>query len=168
MRFLHITAALAGGGALAQFPEYYQQYLQRLAGRLDELHQRAQEIANDAAAQGLDVPAYIARFLDSPAHALEGERMADTLESATRLGTAYDALARADAWQQLPLFLRHLDPALARDVASLFQPALPLGLAGLIYALFGAAIGILAIGGGVKAIGLARRRAAKAQQGGSP
>lgn len=163
MRFLHITAALAGGGALAQFPEFYQQYLQRLAGRLDELRQRAAEIANDAAAQGLDVQAYIARFLDSPAHALEGERMAEALENAARLGTAYDALARADAWQQFPLFLRHLDPALAGDAASLFQPALPLGLAGLIYALFGAALGVLAVGGGAKAIGLARQRAVKAQ-----
>lgn len=165
MRFLNITAALAGGGVLAQFPEYYQQYLQRLAGRLDEQRQRAQEIANDASAQGLDVQAYIARFLDSPSHALEGERMADALESATRLGTAYDALARADAWQQLPIFLRHVDPALAHDTGSLFQPALPLGLAGLIYALVGAAIGILAVGGGAKAVGLARRRAAKAQRG---
>ena len=161
LRLIQIPAALVGGGTLAQFPEFYQQYLQRLAGRMDEVRQRAQEIANDAAAQGLDVQAYIARFLDSPAHALEGEHMAEALESAARLDAAYGALVQADAWQQLPLFLRHVDPALAHDAGSLFQPALSLTLAGLIYALAGAAIGIIAVTGCAKAIALMRQRVGK-------
>jgi hypothetical protein len=157
-------AGLAGGGALAQFPEFYQQYLQRLAGRMDEVRQRADEIAGDAVASGLDVQAYIARFLDSPAHAMEGERMAEALESAARLDAAYGALAHAGAWQRLPLFLRHFDSALARDTGSLFQPALPLTFGGLIYALAGAAVGILAVMGGAKAVALLRHRAVKAQR----
>jgi hypothetical protein len=82
-------AGLAGGGALAQFPEFYQQYLQRLAGRMDEVRQRADEIARDAVASGLDVQAYIARFLDSPAHAMEGERMAEALEWPRRWKAQY-------------------------------------------------------------------------------
>jgi hypothetical protein len=157
-------AGLAGGGALAQFPEFYQQYLQRLAGRMDEVRQRADEIAGDAVANGLGVQAYIARFLDSPAHAMEGERMAEALESAVRLDAAYGALAHAGAWQRLPLFLRHFDSALARDTGSLFQPALPLTFGGLIYALAGAAVGILAVMGGAKAVALLRQRAVKAQR----
>lgn len=157
-------AGLAGGGALAQFPEFYQQYLQRLAGRMDEVRQRADEIARDAVASGLDVQAYIARFLDSPAHAMEGERMTEALESAARLDAAYGALAHAGAWQRLPLFVRHFDSALARDTGSLFQPALPLTFGGLIYALAGAAVGILAVMGGAKAVTLLRHRAVKAQR----
>jgi len=157
-------AGLAGGGALAQFPEFYQQYLQRLAGRMDEVRQRADEIARDAVASGLDLQGYIARFLDSPAHAMEGERMAEALESAARLDAAYGALAHAGAWQRLPLFLQHFDSALARDTGSLFQPALPLTFGGLIYALAGAAVGILAVMGGAKAVALLRHRAVKAQR----
>ena len=156
-------AAFFGGGALAQFPEFYQQYLQRLAGRMDELRQRTQEIATDAAAQGLEVQAYIARFLDSPAHALEGERMVQAMESAQRTDSALRALSQADTWQQLPLFLRHLDPALARDAGSLFQPALPLTLAGVVYALVGAVAGALLLVGAIKTVALARRQVLKTQ-----
>jgi len=164
LKLLQILAGLTGGGALAQFPEFYQQYLQRLAGRMDEVRQRADEIAGDAMANGLDVQTYIVRFLDSPAHAMEGERMAEALESAARLDAAYGALAHAGAWQQLPLFLRHFDAALARDTGSLFQPALPLTFGGLIYALDGAAVGILVIMGGAKTFALLRQRTVKTQR----
>ena len=60
--------------------------------------------------------------------------------------------------------MRHFDSALARDTGSLFQPALPLTFGGLIYALAGAAVGILAVMGGAKAVALLRHRAVKAQR----
>jgi hypothetical protein len=46
--------------------------------------------------------------------------------------------------------VRYFDSALARDTGSLFQPALPLTFGGFIYALAGAAVGILAVMGGAK------------------
>ena len=37
MKYLALVAGLAGAGAMAQFPEASQQYVQRLAGAVDEL-----------------------------------------------------------------------------------------------------------------------------------
>lgn len=132
---------------MAQFPEFYQQYLQHLAGRLTEVRRRAEEIAADAAARGLDVESYIATFTDSPAHSLEGARMAETLDLVEHLTRSYDALLLASAWSRLPVFLSHFDGGLAGDTAQIFVPALPLSSAGLLYAATGVAIGFFLIGG---------------------
>ena len=51
------TVAIVGGAALAvvlsQFPEYAQQYTQRLGGAVDELRRQTQSFDQDAAEGGL-------------------------------------------------------------------------------------------------------------------
>ena len=157
LRSLRGLAAVGGALLTAQFPEFYQQYLQHLSGRLFEVRRRAEEIAADASAQGLDVESYIAMFTDSPAHALEGARMAETLALSERLSVSYEALSTSDAWSRLPVFLGHFDSRLAGDTLRIFEPALPLSTAGLLYALLGAGAGLLCVAGCTRAISSLRR-----------
>jgi hypothetical protein len=142
---------------MAQFPEFYQQYLQHLSGRLAEVRRRAHEIAADASAKGLDVESYIATFTGSPAHALEGARMAETLALSERLSVSYNALSTSDPWSRLPVFLRQFDGGLAGDTLRIFEPAVPLSTAGLLYALLGAGVGLLFVAGSAKAVTSLRR-----------
>ena len=143
MRSLLSLAALAGGATLGQFPEFHQQYLQRLGGRLDLATERAREISVDAASQGFEVPAYIELFTASPVHAQEGRRMAQSMAEAVRLQEAHDALATAQAWEALPYMIRHLDLGIAGQTAEAFQPALPLSATGILYVACGAIAGLL-------------------------
>ena len=143
MRILLSLAALVGGATVAQFPEFFQQYLQRLGGRLDLARERVQEISIDAASQGIEVTAYIDLFTASPVHVQEGRRMAQSIDEATRLQEAHDALTSAAAWEALPRMLHHLDLGIAGQTANAFQPALPISTAGILYACIGGLVGLL-------------------------
>ena len=79
-RIITGIGALFGGALSSQFPEFYQQYLQRLGGRRDQAMARAEEIVMDAESHGLGVADYVQRFLDSEQHALEGRRMLESFE----------------------------------------------------------------------------------------
>src|SRR3546814_12471901 len=78
-RTIYSLGAATGGALLSQFPEYYTHYVQRLGGRIDQARLRAAGIREDAAAMGLSVEDYIASFLESAPHSLEGERMAESI-----------------------------------------------------------------------------------------
>ena len=147
-----VAALFACGGAVAfgQFPEFFQQYLQRLGGALDQVRQRGAEIIADAAAKGLSVESYIAGFLASPSHALEGLRMQDSLLKLSQMERTHELLSTAPAWQRSGLFLRYSDQALAEETLRAFQPALPITIEGLGYALTGGFLALLLYGAGRK------------------
>lgn len=140
---ISFVAAAAGALLFGQFPEFFQQYLQRLGGSLDELRKRVAEIAADAATSGLDAEAYVATFLDSPPHALEGRRMEDSLTRLPELEEAYRVLSEAAPWERGGLFLSHSDATIAAHTFAAFKPAMPITVEGLAYGLFGAAVGLL-------------------------
>lgn len=157
---ISVIAAATGALLVGQFPEFFQQYLQRLGGSLDELRDRAAEILADAAAKGLSAEAYIASFLDSPAHALEGARMQDSLTRLPQMEEAYRVLSEAAPWERAGLFLTHSDSLVATRTLEAFKPALPVTPEGLGYGLLGAAAGLLLLAGGRHI----RRRVRRASQ----
>ncbi len=135
--------AFGGGSVTSQFPEFYQQYTQRLGGHLDQARLRLAEISVDAQTMGLSVEAYIQTFLDSDPHRLEGQRMQESFVTVDRLAQAEQALKSATILEQPGVFAAHFDPTLAQAVGEAFKPALPLTMAGIIYALTGGAIALL-------------------------
>ena len=138
-----LLAAAAGALLFGQFPEFFQQYLQRLGGSLDELRDRVVEIQADAAAMGVSVDAYVTSFLESPPHALEGARMEDSLTRLPKLEEAYRLLSEAAPWERGGLLLSHSDAVVAANTFEAFKPALPMTLEGLGYGLAGAGAGLL-------------------------
>ncbi|MEM7173491.1 MAG: DUF2937 family protein [Pseudomonadota bacterium] len=142
-RLASTLSAVVSGGLTSQFPEFYQQYRQRLGGHLDQAKERMTEITVDAQSKDLSVKDYIQSFLDSPAHTLEGQRMQDSFVTVERLSMAETALQQASLVGQPATFAQHFDPTLAQAVAETFQPAFPLTPAGLIYGGAGALLGWL-------------------------
>lgn len=138
-------AATAGAAGLAQFPAFYQQYLQRLGGRLDQAMLAVGRMRQAAEDQQLDLAAYVARFENSsdPVFRREGQNLIATLEEADRLQAAHAALSTADPLQRPLALASHFDSDLALSTLDRYVPALPIDAEGLVYAALGVLVGLL-------------------------
>jgi len=142
-RALRAAAALAGGFALAQFPAFYGQYLQRLGGRLDQVLVQVTRIETAARAEGLEIADYVAIFLNSgeSAYRRQGSIMLDEIAELEQFRAAFDALAQAGPGERLLRFAERFDPGVARAALSDFTPGLTLTPEGLAYAAAGLCAG---------------------------
>lgn len=136
-----IDRALCVVGAVlfSQAPEFMQQYLQRLGGHLDEARRQLAHFQDTAAQAGLTLDQLIQRTLvnSDSAVAQLGGVMRDTAARADTLAAAQDALQHATLLTRPFVFLRHLDVSIARGTWSIYQPAVPTTVEGLLYALAG-------------------------------
>jgi hypothetical protein len=156
-RLFYSLAAVTGGAALSQFPEYYTHYVQRLGGRIDQARLRAEGIREDAAAMGLSVEEYIQSFLDSEPHALEGARMAESIFDLDHMEAAYHALREAPVLERPFAFAEHMNTGLVDATLGDFSPALPLTPEGFVYAAVGALVGLALVFGSRRILRRRRR-----------
>jgi hypothetical protein len=117
-------AGTTGAAVASQLPEFVQQYLQRLGGHRDEALR-------------------MVATLKSQGSTVSDALLASAMERAASLTQAFEQIAAASAVARPVLFARHLDPEIARGTWSMFQPAVPLTSAGLVYALIGIVLGLL-------------------------
>ena len=159
-RLVNGLAALFGAGAFAQFPAFYQQYLQRLGGRLDQTRDDLQRLLADAQTLGRSIEAYI-QELQSAGTAAAGHaarRELERLGRADDFETAYGALQQATPLERPFVFAKYMDPAIAQDTLSSFEPAVPATAEGLCYALAGAVTAMLLLAGCERCAGALKPR----------
>jgi len=144
-RSLGLLGGLVLGLAASQFPEYAQQYTQRLGGAVDELRAITTGFDSAAAAAGLTRQQAIAHYNASPDSFLKGQggSMAATFARYDQL-SAMLAEVKGDG----PIDrLRHVDDYFDTDIARRtidnFKPALPVTEEGLLYALAGLIVGYI-------------------------
>lgn len=142
--------AIAGAAGLSQFPEFFQQYLQRLGGRLDQAVVQENRIAGAARDHGLAMADYVQRLNANtdPLVRSEGQNVAAALADADRLRGAHEALTTAASYERPAVLARYFDENLARATLDQFVPAVPLSIEGLIYAGTGMVIGLMLLAGG--------------------
>ncbi|MBM3506379.1 MAG: DUF2937 family protein [Alphaproteobacteria bacterium] len=121
--------AAAAGLAAWQLLEFIQQYRQRLGGHLAEA-QLAYRQTVGAEVPGLNAATRQALALP------QQERVAE-------IAQAWNALAAADPWLQPFTIARHIDFGIAGATFRAYQPALPLDLVSLSYAVAGMVFGWL-------------------------
>lgn len=128
-----------GAVLFSQAPEFIQQYLQRLGGHLEEARRQLAVFQQTATQAGLSLEQFIARTgaNPDPAVAKLGGVMSGAAERVASLQSAHESLLHASLWERPFVFLRHLDPAIARTTGAVYQPAVPTTLEGLFYALAG-------------------------------
>lgn len=143
-----LTFGLLGAVLMSQFPEFFQQYMQRLGGRLDEVTAQANALERRAAERNKDVAAYLQPLLTNsdPDVRQEGERLAALGPRKERLAEAYGALTGAARWWRAPYFVRHMDWEVARTTMEVYQPAAPLSFEGGVYSATGFGIGAVLYG----------------------
>ncbi|MBP0481101.1 DUF2937 family protein [Sagittula salina] len=135
LRVLTLAGGLAGGLAASQFPEFSQQYMQRLGGAVDELTRQVQRFEADAAAVGLELPAYLDRLAaEGPLAERQAENMAHDIARRDRLAADLAALAEAGPFMRARLATHLGDPRIWARARETFKPAVPATFEGVSFA----------------------------------
>jgi len=158
LRVVSVVVGLMGGAGLAQFPEYAQQYTQRLGGALDELSRVVADFDRSAAATGLEREAALAAM---QGNALQERLRADmrfNIAREARLAEDYAFLAEASTLVRLAALPRLTDPQIAERALEGFEPAVKLDLEGIGFALVGYVLGFGAVQSLARVIRVVLRR----------
>ncbi len=140
--FPFLTGLLLAAG-LSQFPEFTQQYTQRLAGAYFEIRDVADRFRADAAANGQTVATALDIYQASDDAFLRdrGASMDVVLSREAFLARHYQRLTDSRGFGALYEFLRERDNDIARAALGLYQPAVPLTFTGLAHAALGFLLG---------------------------
>ena len=154
-RMVNSIGGIGLGVCLSQFPEFSQQYVQRLGGAVDELTTVVTDFDRSAADAGMSRADALGKlsgteFLDS--------RQADmtrTIDRQERLAENYASLKDANAFVRLAGIHRFGDAQVVKGAWGDFQPAIPLSLEALALLFGGYSLGYM----GTSGLGSGLRRA---------
>lgn len=139
--------ALLGGIALAvmfsQYPEYAQQYEQRLGGAVDELRVVTERFDADAAAGGLTREQALATYRASDEEFLsrQGRSMAETFMRYSELSATLRRISGASPIERFNLMPQFFDTDIGGRTLDNFKPAVPVTTEGFVYAGVGLFVG---------------------------
>ena len=158
-----ILASVGGVGLavmLSQFPEYAQQYTQRLGGAVDELRVVTADFDNAAQEAGLDRDGALDRYQSSSDTFLadRGESMERTFVRYDQLSQTLQKIQGADPLERFKNLPSFLDTDIGRRTLENYQPAVPVTMEGLFYAAAGFGLGYLVVSGFVRFCALPFRR----------
>ncbi|KAA9009905.1 DUF2937 family protein [Histidinibacterium aquaticum] len=161
IRMLALAGGLAGGAALSQYPEFTQQYVQRLGGQIDALTVVVEDFDATAERSGLTRDAALAQMTGTPFLDDRRADMTRTIRRYESLSEARVALDTATPMERLMLPHRMGDSETFRGTWEAFEPALPLTLPGAVAAGAGYLAGWLAVAGMLSLLALPFRGGAR-------
>lgn len=148
IRALALAAGLTGAAGLSQFPEFSQQYTQRLGGAVDELTRVVAQFDRDAATLGLSRDAALAQLATGGDFgAARAASLRATVARQARLSADLHALEGAGPFMRARLAAHLGDPDIATRAWGAYRPALPLTFEGAVFAGAGFGAGWLALSG---------------------
>lgn len=136
-RVLAMMTGLAGAAGLSQFPEFSQQYLQRLAGKVDQLETQVSQIDQSASALEMTRDEYLADLAQSRSGEQASEKASSEIILFDRLSPVLDDLRESNAYQRLLSSPKAADVEVAQRTMDDFQPAVPLTTEGAVFAAVG-------------------------------
>jgi len=141
IRILTFIGGMFGAVSLSQFPEFSQQYLQRLSGAVDELRAVVVSFDASAAASGITREEALAELDASAFQQTLSDNLSGQIARYEHLAASYHSLKRAEPLQRLTQIHRFADTDIASRTWQDFRPAVPVTVDGFICA----AIGFIAI-----------------------
>jgi hypothetical protein len=147
-----MVAGIGGLGmalVLSQFPEYAQQYTQRLGGAVDELRVITEDFDRAAAEGGLDRAEALGRYEASNDEFLAGRgtSMTATFQRYEQLSATLARIENADAIERLQSLPAYLDTDIGQRTLENYKPAVPVTMEGILYAGGGFILGYLVLSG---------------------
>ena len=138
-RFIVVIAAALGALIAAQFPEFSQQYRQRLGGALEELRQFVEDFDADAERNQLTRPAALETYDDAQEPFLRdrGVTARSTLSRYDRLFQQKVRLEAAEPLLRPVVVLNRPDMTVMHGAWADFQPGVPITPAALVWAVIG-------------------------------
>lgn len=149
-RAISILGGVGLGLMLSQFPEYAQQYQQRLGGAVDELRVIVTDFDATAAREGLNRKQALIRYQENTDNFIvgRGADMAATIVRYERLSGHLGTLEDTGPLQRLSGFTRFYDEEIGTQALNAYIPAMPVSVEGLAYA----GVGVLSGYGAVSLI----------------
>lgn len=146
-RTLSLAGGLVLGIILSQFPEYAQQYTQRLGGAVDELRVITEKFDKDAAEAGLSREEAFVRYAGTGDQFIttQGKGMESVFDRYRDLSATLVEIKGADAMERLRLLPRYLDSDIGSRTLETYKPAVPVTVEGLAYAGAGFALGYIVV-----------------------
>ena len=140
-----LAGGLGLGIVLSQFPEYAQQYTQRLGGAVDELRVITGDFDQAAVKAGLTRQQALIRYQVSPDQFLAGRgiSMSSTFVRYAELSAALAEIRGADSVERLKLLPNYLDSDIGSRTLDNFKPAVPVTTEGFAYAGVGLLVGYI-------------------------
>ena len=147
IRAITLAGGLAVGAGASQFPEFSQQYAQRLGGAVDALGEVVADFDRSAAAEGLTRDQALVQM--TGADFIERRRvdMERTFDRHTVLSEDLKLLTDAGPFMRAYHGARFTDGDVAKAAWDAYEPAVLLNLTGAIFASFGFFAGLFSIGG---------------------
>lgn len=131
IRALCLIGGLSGAAGLSQFPEFSQQYMQRLGGQVDELTRQVVEFDQTALADGMGREEMLQAMAQTPLVASQEPMWRRTFARHARLSENLMILRDASPIARLTMPHRMADAATVQAVWDDFTPAMPLNVAGV-------------------------------------
>ncbi len=132
LKIIAVAGGLAGAAGLSQYPEFSQQYTQRLAGQVDAITVVVADFEASALRAGLTRTQAFAQMTGTP---FLQDRQADMRRTFARHAVLSDNLAilrEASALQRLTMPQRLMDADTLTKTWGDFQPAVPLTVSGVV------------------------------------
>jgi hypothetical protein len=144
-RALILLVAIAGGVTFSQAPELAQQYRQRLGGAIDELTTIIQNFDEQANHNGLERQAALNIYAVSPEQFLrsQGDSMRQAFDRYEDLSDQLLHLTSASPILRPLVIARSPDAATLANTWRDFVPGVPVSVAGLVWAMLGAVVGLM-------------------------
>ncbi|WP_108815245.1 DUF2937 family protein [Loktanella sp. Alg231-35] len=130
IRALCLVGGLTGAAGLSQFPEFSQQYMQRLGGQVDELTRVVVGFDDTALAEGLGREEILQEMSTTPLMEGQVAMWRGTFARHARLSENLMVLQAASPLERVMMPQRMMDTATARATWADFTPAMPLSAAG--------------------------------------
>jgi hypothetical protein len=141
--FFTLIFALICGVGTSQFPEFEQQYRQRLSGAINELSKIVVGFDADAVQVGLSREDALQRYVASTDSFLNlrGKSMTEIIRRFEFLSEHQVKLESAGEFERIWIFAKEGDTELTRDTVEIFEPAVPVTTEGAMFAAGGMSIG---------------------------
>ena len=162
VRALTLAGGLAGAATTSQFPEFSQQYIQRLGGAVDALGQVVSDFDASAQAVGLSRDTALAQMQGTDFLERRGADMTQTFGRYAALQSDLIELRGTGPFMRAYHLPRLTDPQIAKAAWEEYQPAVPLNFAGIVFGCVGFVLATVLLGLVLKLLAwpFRRRRAA--------
>ena len=145
IRVITFVGGIAGAVGMSQFPEFSQQYLQRLSGAVDELRAVVLSFDQSASSAGLTREEALAELNATRFQSQLQANIAAQIGRYEKLSQDYQSLKNVEPLQRLAHAYRFTDADLARRTWQDYRPAVPVTADGFICAAIGYGLGWLGL-----------------------
>ena len=146
VKLVKVAGGVLVACSMSQFPEYSQQYVQRLGGAVDELSVVVRDFDKSATVTGQTRESALSSMTGTEFLSRRQDDMRRTITRQEELTENYNVLRDANAYERLVYISRLSDTSLLDRTWDDFQPAVPLTLDGLVFTVVGYLAGYGALG----------------------